>query len=218
MRSVNEHQERLDGPFYRELRLLEEVDATPDLSQRKLAHSLGVALGVANILVRKVAKKGYIRISQRGWRRWAYVLTPAGMARKLHLTMEYIENILDHYRKVRRMLREDLSRLPLSSESRVAIVGTSGLAELTYLALLELGVTQIDVFSQKLTVQPDRRFLGMALRGLQSLQAGRYSKVVIAIAGDTASHRAQLTAQDVEDIQIVEPFLQSAAGDVVSGG
>ena len=219
MRSTNEHQERLDGSFYRELRLLEEVDGTPELSQRKLAHSLGIALGVANILVRKVAKKGYIRISQRGWRRWAYVLTPAGMARKLQLTMEYIENILDHYRKVRRMLREDLSRLPLDSESRVAIVGTSGLAELTYLALLELGVTKVDVFSQEPTVQADERFLGMALRGLQSLRAGDYSKVVIAVAGDISSQRAQLTAQDVEEIQIVEPFLQSVAGHVagVSG-
>ena len=127
----------------------------------------------------------------------------------------YRDTILDHYRKVRRMLRDDLSRLPLNSESRVAIVGTSGLAELTYLALLELGVMKVDVFSQEPTARSDERFLGMALRGLQSLRAGDYSKVVIAIAGDTTSHRVQLAAQEVEDIQIVEPFLQSAAGHVV---
>lgn len=209
MRSINEQQEKVDGASYRELRLLEEVDATSNLSQRKLAGSLGIALGVANVLVRKVAKKGYIRITQRGWRRWAYVLTPAGMSRKLQLTMEYMENILDHYKKVRRMLRDDLSRLPLDPESRVAIVGATGLAELTYLALLEMGITRIDVFSPEPTVQPSVRFLGRDLRGLQSVRAKDYSKVVIAITGDTVSQRLLLSAQEVDDHQIVEPFLQT---------
>ena len=159
MRSSNEQQEKVDGASYRELRLLEEVDSASNLSQRKLALSLGIALGVVNVLIRKVARKGYVRITQSGWRRWAYVLTPAGMTRKFQLTMEYMESILGHYRKVRSMLRNELSQLPLNPESRVAIIGTTGLAELTYLALLEMGITKIDFFSPERVVGDDARFL-----------------------------------------------------------
>ena len=203
MRSTNEHSDDLDGAYYRELRLLEEVDTSQDLSQRKLANRLGIALGVANVLVRKVAQKGYIRISQRGWRRWAYALTPSGVARKVQLTRTYIENILDHYRQVRSELREELSSLPLSPDSRVAIVGTSGLAELAYLALLEIGVTEIEVFSDGAAT---KRFLGKDVLGLATIEPRKYAKVVIAVSRDTDGPRSELISRGVAREQIVEPF------------
>jgi len=206
MRSTNEHKEDLDGVYYRELRLLEEVDTTTDLSQRKLASQLGVALGVANILVRKVAQKGYIRITRRGWKRWAYVLTPSGMARKFQLTVTYVDNILAHYRRARSLLREDLSRLPLDRDSRVAIVGTSGLAELTYLALLELGVSEIDVFASD---DAPVRFLGKDARRLDDIEPARYAKLVVAVSKDTSIQRRTLSSRGADPGQIVEPFAES---------
>ena len=214
MRSLNEQKEKIDGASYRELRLLEEVDAASNLSQRKLALSLGIALGVVNVLIRKVARKGYIRITQSGWRRWAYVLTPAGMTRKFQLSMEYMDSILVHYRKVRSMLRNELSQLPLNPESRIAIIGTTGLAELTYLALLEMGITRIDFFSLESTVRNGARFLGKDLNGIGQLRGKNYSKVVMAVTGDAVPQRIQLAAQEIDEPQIVEPFLQSGDGNV----
>ena len=214
MRSLNEQEGKVDGASYRELRLLEEVDSASNLSQRKLALSLGIALGVVNVLIRKVARKGYVRITQSGWRRWAYVLTPAGMTRKFQLTMEYMESILGHYRKVRSMLRNELSQLPLNPESRVAIIGTTGLAELTYLALLEMGITRIDFFSPERVAGDDARFLGKNLNGIEDLQGKNYSKVVVAVTGNAVPQRVQLAAQEINELQIVEPFLQSVDGNV----
>ena len=104
MRSKNERDIHLEDDSYRELRLLEEVDETPDMSQRTLSHRLGVALGMTNLLIRNGAKKGYIRVTQIGWKRWAYVITPKGMARKLNLTMGYIERFIGHYQRVRLLL------------------------------------------------------------------------------------------------------------------
>ena len=57
MRSANEHPMSLDGSIYRELRVLEEVDRNADLSQRRLASQLGIALGVANLLVKRLARR-----------------------------------------------------------------------------------------------------------------------------------------------------------------
>ena len=48
----NDRADSLEGGSYRELRLLEEVDSTPEVSQRHLARRLGIALGVANLLMR----------------------------------------------------------------------------------------------------------------------------------------------------------------------
>ena len=201
MRSTDEHHKGLESTSYRELRLLEEVEGTPNLSQRKLAHHLGIALGVANILVRNHAKRGYIRITRLGWRRWAYVLTPAGMARKISLTFAYIEGFVDHYSRVRSLLRDDLSGLTLSSESRVAILGTSELAELAYLALRDLGISDIDVFDRD---SSGAKFLGNLVPGLEAMVPEQYAKVVIADSGDTEDLRDELVARGVGGSQIVE--------------
>ena len=147
MRSVNEHGRPTDDNSFRELRLLEEVDTRAEVSQRHLAHQLGVALGVANLLIRRLATKGYIRVTQVGWKRWVYVLTPAGVARKVQLTLAYVDRVLDHYQRVRSSLREGLASEILNTESRVAIYGSSELAELVYLALRDLGVTEIEVYA-----------------------------------------------------------------------
>ena len=205
MRSSDERSSDLEDTSYRELRLLEEVDSRPDLSQRQLARRLGIALGVANLLLRTGAKKGYITATQLGWKRWAYFVTPKGMARKLHLTLTYIERFFNHYRRVRHLLREDISSLPLNRESRVAIIGTADLAELAFLALRDIGVDDIEVFER----QPSRPyFLGIRVQQLDTLSPSEYAAVVISDSHDTDAVRQEMNASGVSDTQVVE-LLQS---------
>lgn len=202
MRSKDEHPRGLeDGNSYRELRLLEEVDTSPDLSQRKLARNLGVALGVANLLVKQGAKKGYIRVTQLGWKRWAYFVTPKGVTRKLHLTLAYVDRFLQHYRRVRNMLREDIASLPLNRESRVAIVGTTEIAELAFLALKDIGVDEIEVFDR---APATSSFLGMPVQELGSIDPGSFAKVVIVNSDRDGAWLEELHDIGVPDSQVVE--------------
>ena len=60
MSETDKNKDELEESTYRELRLLEEVEIKPEVSQRHLASQLGVALGVANLLVKNLAKKGYM--------------------------------------------------------------------------------------------------------------------------------------------------------------
>lgn len=200
MRSLDEQLSSLEGTPYRELRLLEEVGATSDLSQRTLAHRLGVALGVANLLLRNLARKGYIRVTRVGPRRWAYALTPAGIARKFQLAIAYVDGFLDHYRRVRLLLREDLGALALDSESRVAIYGRSELAELVFLALKDMGVTRISIFDRD---GHDSLLLGMPVQPLTAIVPGEYVKVVVAESGDLDTRCRELRAAGMPQEQIV---------------
>ena len=217
MRSQNERPLPLEDDSYRELRLLEEVDETPDLSQRTLAHRLGIALGVANLLVRNGAKRGYIRVTQIGWKRWAYVITPKGMARKLNLTLGYIERFIGHYQRVRQLLTDDLQDLPLNAESRVALVGTAEMAELAYLALRHIGVEEIEVFDRD---GGKPRFLGMPVRTLEDVEPDRFVRLVIASTEDGEAAREELLAAGVAASQMVELLnpRRYLLGEVVEGG
>lgn len=195
--------EGLEGGSYRELRLLEEVDSTPEISQRHLAHRLGIALGVANLLMRNLAKKGHIRANQVGWKQWVYVLTPTGITWKVQLTLAYIDRFMGHYRRVRLLVQQDLRGLDMAPDSRIAIYGTTELAELTYLALRDMGVTKIDFFD---VANSGYRFLGVPVQAPESIDPNLYLKVMVAFAGDTEARCRELNGFGVSSSQIFTLF------------
>ena len=184
----NNVQKGLEGDSFRELRLLEEVESTSDLSQRRLAANMGIALGVANVLVKSLAKKGYIRATRVSWRRWVYILTPAGMARKVQLTANYVNRFLGHYRRVRSLVTETLGVVDTSPESVVAIYGTNELAELMYLALRDSGVNRIEFLEES----GQGEFLSSPVRPLESIAPGDYVKVLVAYSTDIDARHQRL--------------------------
>ena len=199
----SDDQERntgLEGAAYRELRLLEEVEGDPEASQRHLAIRLGIALGVANLLVRSLAKNGYIRATQVGWKRWIYALTPAGFARKAHLAYAYIERFRDHYRRVRDLVRDDLGTMTMVQDSRIAIYGATDLAELMFLALRDMGLTRIDIFDRD---GSEPRFLGMPVNSLQSIVPAQYAKIMVAFTDGIENRCQELMANGIAPGQIV---------------
>ena len=195
-----EQPANIEGVSYRELRLLEEVETDPEMTQRRLAGKLGVALGVANLLVRTMAKKGYIRATHLGWKRWVYIVTPAGFARKLSLTLAYVDRFLDHYRRVRSLLRDELDALSLNAESRIAIYGTDELTELVYLCLRDMGVTEIEVLDHEAN---GRRLLGLEVQSLDAMDAADYSLVMVAFPTREESRLDSLIANGVSPSKIV---------------
>lgn len=203
MRSENEHMRPLEGLSYRELRVLEEMDSTPHVSQRQLAHQVGVALGVANLLVRNLAKKGYIRVSKVGWKRWVYNLTPAGVAHKVQLTFGYIDRFLDHYKRVRYSLRQHLASIPLDQNSRIAICGTNEIAELVYLAMRDVNVGDIEIYEDNAS---SPKFLGMEVGSLESLVPEEHTWVILTSPARSGSIFDTLIDQGVNPTRIVAPL------------
>ena len=178
MRSDDEHQNPLDSPVYRDLRLMSEVDETPEVNQRQLSLRLGIALGLTNVLLKNLVQKGYVRVSNASWKRRLYNLTPEGLAHKLRLTTGYISRVLDHYQNVRQTLREQMEGLDVNEESRIAVCGTNEFAELVYLGLKEIGIGEIAFCSKGKAV--GERFLGVPVEDVTKIKFEDYDKVVIA--------------------------------------
>ena len=193
MRSQNEpKQSESSNSSNKELRVLAEVEITPDITQRQLSQKVGISLGIANALLRNLVRKGYLRSQQASWKRWVYTLTPEGVSHKIRLTVAYVRRFVNHYHTVRQILREQLEPLNLHEESRVAILGTGEFAELVFLGLKEFGISEIDVFA----TQPNERdsFLGIPVRRLDDLNFGEYDRVLVSsldeIAADELLSRA----------------------------
>src|SRR2546425_12016586 len=116
----------------RDLQLLSEVERDAGVTQRSPAKKLGVALGLTNLYLRRLARKGYIKITTIPLHRIKYLLSPRGMAEKSRLTYLYMQYSLSYYRDMRQRLKVVLTGLASAGAKRVVICGTGELAELAY--------------------------------------------------------------------------------------
>lgn len=75
-------------------RILKIIEAEPEISQRQLAERLGVSLGKANYLIKALLEKGHLKAGNfmraENKLKYAYLLTPEGLAAKMQLTRNYL--------------------------------------------------------------------------------------------------------------------------------
>ena len=45
-----------------ELRIIEEISRSRDLTQRKISHRLDLLLGMTNLILKRLVNKGYIKV------------------------------------------------------------------------------------------------------------------------------------------------------------
>jgi len=131
----------------RDLILLTELERDGAVTQRSLAIKLGVALGLTNLYVKRLARKGYVKVTTIPSHRIRYLLTPQGFAEKSRLTYLYMQYSLSHYRDMRARLREILSRVTVVGGRRIVIFGTSEFAEMAYLSLREMDMELVGFVS-----------------------------------------------------------------------
>ena len=120
--------------------LLSELDRDGGATQRTLATKLGVALGLTNLYLKRLARKGSIKVTTIPRNRIRYLLTPQGLTEKSRLTYQYMQHSLSHYRDMRIRLKEMLSTFEHAHGQRIVIYGTTELAELAYLSLREMNI------------------------------------------------------------------------------
>ena len=87
-----------EDTHFRVLRLLQE---NPEMSQRELAEAVGVSVGGIHYALNALIDKGLVRLGNftaaEDKRRYAYVLTPKGIARKAALTRAFLVRKLEEY-------------------------------------------------------------------------------------------------------------------------
>lgn len=122
------------------LRLLEQIERNPDATQADLASRLGVAIGTVNWYVRRLTRKGFVKIRQVQRRRVRYLITPKGISEKSKLAYEYVRISMDLYRVTRTQARQHLDQVSALGYGRVRIAGDGEIADICRLTCLERNV------------------------------------------------------------------------------
>ncbi|MGI6778258.1 MAG: winged helix-turn-helix transcriptional regulator [Acetivibrionales bacterium] len=107
-----------------ELRILNTIEKNNSATQREIAKSTGMSLGNVNILIKRLVKKGMIKIERLNPRTIRYILTPHGFREKAEITYRYIVSsyryINDVDRKINILLKKHLGE----NKCRVYLFGS----------------------------------------------------------------------------------------------
>jgi DNA-binding Lrp family transcriptional regulator len=182
----------MDREAHRDLKLLEAVEQDAHVTQRSLASQLGIALGLANIYLKRLMHKGYIKCTNVQPNRLSYLITPRGIAEKARLTYEFMDYSLHLYREVRQHLRDVLQECAAAG-SAVAIYGRGEAAELAYLSLKESGLDPVAIFD----AEGGHHFLGMPVHPVADHQQISYDLMIVASLDKDAQDVNHLLRQGV---------------------
>ena len=96
--NLNSKDQLKEEVFY----LLSELSKSPNITQRQLSSKLNISLGKTNYLLRKLIKKGLIKVKNFSHRpgkikKISYILTPKGFKEKIHLTYHFLKRAEAEY-------------------------------------------------------------------------------------------------------------------------
>lgn len=76
----------------KEYQILSYIQQQEDATQRAIAKETGIGLGHVNLLLKRLAKKGYVKIERLSAKSLRYMLTPQGLKEKTRRTYQYIKS------------------------------------------------------------------------------------------------------------------------------
>jgi hypothetical protein len=119
----------------RELELLQELEKNPIISQRELSHKFGIALGVTNACLKRMVRRGWIRITGFNHHKIGYYLTATGLAEKAKLTLHLISWTVQHYSRLKDLIGKRLLEMENQGIERIVFYGVSDEMEIALITL-----------------------------------------------------------------------------------
>jgi DNA-binding MarR family transcriptional regulator len=160
----------------RTLHLLEEIEKNHSPSQRQLARHLDISLGLVNSFIKRLAHKGYFKVTHVPKNRVRYILTPKGAAEKSRLTYEYIKLSYVFFKDARKKMQKLLNDLESQGVKRVIFFGATELAEIAYLSLQ---YTNIELAAVLDDLNVGKRFFDHKVQATGLLKSAIFDRILL---------------------------------------
>lgn len=191
-----------------ELEFLTAIERGEVVTQMTLSKRVGVAVGLINALLKRAARKGYVKARSAPYKRYAYYLTPKGFAEKSRLVAEYLEISLDFFRQARGQYAELFARAETDGLKRLALAGGGELAEIAAMAAHDGEIELVAIIDTR--TNRERLYGIRVVRSLDDAAdgAGAVDAVVIADALTPQETYEALLERLPEDKILAPPLLR----------
>ncbi len=168
----------MDKQSIKELEILHEVSKNEDVSQRYLSNKLGMASGLVSLYLKRLANKGYIKVTGIRPRRLKYLLTPRGITEKTRLTYEFALISYKYFKNAADDIKQKLTAMENAGQTSVVVLGTGELAEMCLLLIKESSLQVVAVVVDDHV--ESNRFFGYPVIPMEVLHNLRFDRLIVA--------------------------------------
>jgi len=172
---MNKHAENRDNNIL--LKILDEIDRESTITQRTLSNRLDIALGLVNAYIKRLAKKGHIKITKGPMNRVKYALTPEGFKHRVSLTYDYMHSSIAFFSDIRKRIDNVYREMINSGAKNFLIWGDGELAELSYLSMRGLPINLVGVIDD---TEKEKGFFGHNIYSFDEVAGLKFDAVLIA--------------------------------------
>lgn len=96
--------------MHSEYQILTHLTRNDQTSQRKIATGVDLSVGTVNLLLKKMVRKGLVKLERVDGRTLRYIVTPHGMAEKTRLVYRYLVHSYRQIAKINQALEKAVAR------------------------------------------------------------------------------------------------------------
>jgi len=127
-----------------EYELLNEISQDSLVTQASLSNRLGIAIGSVNWYIKRLIKRGYVKVSHLDRTRLKYDLTPEGMSVFTERALQYAKDSLKVYGAFRQQAQSIVSKLQVQEITRVYLQGNDERMDILRLTCIEANILLSD--------------------------------------------------------------------------
>ena len=145
--------------------ILQSIENGEQISQRQLSSQLGINVASINFALKKLTKRGLVKMLGANPRRMQYILTPKGIAGKTQLAYKFFDRNFHFYKAVRKDVEDKIGSIPFNNKKRVALYGVTDLMELAYLVIQDKELELVAIVDDEMKI----RIFGYHVMGIDEL-------------------------------------------------
>ena len=127
-----------------EYELLNEIAQDSLVTQANLAKRLGIAVGSVNWYIKRLVKRGYVKVSHLDRTRLQYDLTPEGMSVFTERALQYARDSLKVYKSFRLQAQGIVAKLQSQGITRAYLYGNDEMMDILRLTCIEANIALSD--------------------------------------------------------------------------
>jgi hypothetical protein len=122
-----------------------------------------------NFALKRLVKKGFVRMVGVNPRHIQYFITPEGLREKIQLAYSFFGRNLHFYKEIRSDIESRIVKATNGKEAEIAIYGVSELSEIAYMAVSAMNINFIGFFLDGSKITNEEIF-GHQVQKLESLK------------------------------------------------
>jgi len=160
------------------LEILNRIEENGRVTQPEIAKHLGISIGLANSFIKRIAHKGYIKLTTIPRDRAKYLITPQGIAAKSRLTIKYLQYSLNFYKKAKDTIARAYALLEKEGVKHIVFYGVGELAEIAFILLQQHHMKLTGVIDDQ---KQGKMFLKHRVGAIEDIKSLSFEKIIVTV-------------------------------------